>query len=442
MNSRLRRKIYSFAWPIILTNLFATIMMTVNMIMVGQLGPAAVAGVGLGGQVVQISFAVMMAVSAGTIAIVARYTGAKKPDMANRALKQSLLLGIILSIPITVIGWFFGSYFLGLFGAEPDVLDFGSIYVKITFLGTTFQFIEFLSAAALRGSGDMKTPLAIGILNNAVNIFLGYVLIFGHLGFPEMGVMGAAIGNVVSFIIGGVVYILLLLRGNLRLKLVRNHVIFDGSIMRRIMKIGTPAAAEQVLIQTGFLVYTFIIVYFGTEALAAHQIGMRIQGLAFMPGIGFSMAATALVGQYLGARKPKTAERSAIESAKLSASVMTVIGIVLFFLAEPMARLFISDPDTLGYTVLWIRLLALSMPAIGLFFTLSGGLRGAGDTRWPLYASTFGIYAIRLPVAAFLGFYLGLGIMGAWIAFITEYYVRSVIIIWRFRSGKWKTMKV
>ncbi len=442
MNKKLRKKIFSFAWPIILTNLFATIMMTVNMIMVGKLGPAAVAGVGLGGQVVQISFMVMMAVSTGTIALVARYTGAKKPKMANRALKQSLLLGLILSIPITILGWFFGTDFLAMFGSEPDVLGFGSIYVKITFLGTTFQFIEFLSAAALRGSGDMKTPLAIGILNNVVNIFFGYVLIFGELGFPEMGVKGAAIGNVISFMIGGVCYILLLSRGKLRLKLERNHVIFDRSIMRRILKVGTPAAAEQILIQTGFLVYTFIIVYFGTEALAAHQIGMRIQGLAFMPGIGFSMAATALVGQYLGAKKPKTSERSAVESAKLSALVMTAIGVVLFFLADPMARLFISDPDTLTYTALWIRLLAFSMPAIGLFFTLSGGLRGAGDTRWPLYASSFGIYAIRLPFAALLGFYMGLGIMGAWIAFIVEYYVRSIIILWRFRSGKWKEVKV
>lgn len=417
-------------------------MLTVNMIMVGRLGPAAVAGVGLGSQVVMISFAVMMAISAGTIALVARYTGAKEPEMANRTLKQSLLLGIILSIPLTIIGWFMGAQFLALFGSEPDVLELGSIYVKFTFIGTTFQFIEFLSAAALRGSGDMKTPLMVGILNNVVNILVGYVLIFGYLGFPAMGVKGAAIGNVISFMIGAVAYLYILLHGRHKLKLRRNHVFFDGSIMRKIMKIGTPAATEQVLIQTGFLVYTFIIVYFGTVELAAHQIGMRIQSLAFMPGMGFSMAATALVGQYLGAKKPRTAEKSAIESAKLSAIVMSVVGIVLFLLATPIAKLFISDPDTIKYTTLWIRMLAFSMPAVGIFFTLAGGLRGAGDTRWPLYASTFGIYAIRLPIAAFMGIYLGWGIFGAWLAFVLEYYARSVIILWRFKSGAWKTIKV
>jgi putative MATE family efflux protein len=271
---------------------------------------------------------------------------------------------------------------------------------------------------------------------------VGYVLIFGHLGFPAMGVKGAALGNVVSFMVGSTSYLVLLVRGGLRLRLRRNRVIFDGSVMRKILRIGTPAATEQVLIQTGFLVYTFIIVYFGTVQLAAHQIGMRIQSLAFMPGMGFSMAATALVGQYLGARKPRTAERSAVESAKLAAIAMSLVGLVLFFLADPMARLFIGDPDTVGYAALWIRLLAFSMPAVGIFFTLAGGLRGAGDTRWPLYASTTGIYAFRLTLAAFVGIYLGFGVVGAWLAFIVEYYARSAIIFWRFRSGAWKTISV
>jgi putative MATE family efflux protein len=289
----------------------------------------------------------------------------------------------------------------------------------------------------------MKTPLIMAAVTNAVNIFGNYVLIYGHFGFPEMGVKGAAIANTIGFIAGSAVYLYLLLSKRLVLHLPAIRSWFDREVIRRIMKIGTPAAAEQGVLQIGFLLYTAIIVYYGTAALAGHQIGARIQSLAFMPGMGFAMAATALVGQNLGARKPDEAEQSGWESTKLAMFVMCAIGAVMFILAEPMAALFIkNDPETLKLAALWMRLQALAMPAIGMHFTLSGALRGAGDTRWPLNVSIVGMFVVRLPIALLLGFTLGIGILGAWIAFVIEYNVRAIIIAWRFRKGHWKTIKV
>jgi putative MATE family efflux protein len=445
-NSAKRREILAFTWPVILTNLLQSLTVTVNMLMVGNLGEEAgrdaIAGVGLGGQVVFLAQAIMMAVSAGTIALIARHIGAGEKKKAERVMEQSIVLCLLLTIPMTLLGWFGGGYLIHMFPATPEVQSLGEIYVKFVFLGSVFSFFEFIMGAALRGAGDMKTPMIMAAITNIVNIAAGYVLIFGYFGFPQMGVLGAAIANVIGFAAGASVYVVLLLRRKLMLNLPTKRKRYVRKVVQRIMNIGTPAAAEQAVLQIGFLLYTALIVYFGTAVLAGHQIGARIQGLAFMPGMGFAMAATALVGQNLGARKPEEAEKCGWESTKLSMLVMCGIGAVMFILAEPMARIFVSDLDTVEYAALWIRLQALAMPAIGIHFTLSGALRGAGDTRWPLNVSALGMFVVRLPIALILAFPLGLGVLGAWIAFVIEYNVRAAIIAWRFKVGAWKTIKV
>jgi len=445
-NSAKRREILAFTWPVILTNLLQSLTVTVNMIMVGNLGDEAgrdaIAGVGLGGQVVFLAQAIMIAVSAGTIALIARHIGAGEKKKAERILEQSIVLSLLLTIPMMLLGWFLGGNIIELFPATDEVQGLGEIYIKFVFLGTAFSFFEFIMGAALRGAGDMKTPLLMALITNLVNMGAGYMLIFGNFGAPRLGVLGAAIANVIGFAAVAVVYAILLLKRKFVLSLPVRKKYFSKKVIRRVLNIGAPAAAEQAVLQIGFLIYTAIIVYFGTAALAGHQIGARIQGLAFMPGMGFAIAATALVGQNLGAKKAEEAEKCGWESTKLAMLVMCGIGAIMFIFAEPMARLFVSDPQTIEYATLWNRLQALAMPAIGIHFTLSGALRGAGDTRWPLNVAIVGMFAVRLPLAVALGFTLGLGILGAWIAFVVEYCVRAAIIAWRFRKGAWKTIKV
>ncbi len=446
-NSTRRREIIAFTWPVILTNLLQTLTVTVNLLMVGNLGGQegvdAIAGVGLGSQVVFLAHSIMMAVSAGTIALIARHIGAGEKEKAERVMEQSIVLSLLLTIPLILMGWFLGGTIVDLFGAEPGPQALGEVYVKYVFLGAAFSFFEFIMGAALRGAGDMKTPLYMALVTNVVNILAGYMLIFGNLGAPEMGVKGAAIANVIGFAAGAACYVVLLLGRRLIINLPKARNNFEKGVIRRILNIGAPAAAEQAVLQVGFFLYTAIIVAFGTSALAGHQIGARIQGLAFMPGMGFSMAATALIGQHLGARDPEGAESCGWESTKLSMAVMCLIGAVMFIFAEPMSWIFVQDSESVKYAALWIRLQALAMPAIGIHFTLSGALRGAGDTRWPLWVSAIGMFAVRLPIAIVLGFAFGwLGVVGAWIAFVVEYNVRAAIIAWRFRAGAWKTIKV
>ena len=440
-----RTSVFNLAWPIMVSNLLQTLTTTVDVIMVGSLGaeaPAAVAAVGFGGQFIFLFFSVMISVSAGTIALVARAMGAQDLAQANHILKQSLVLGAILSLPLTLVGLLFAEPILAGFGAAPDVVDLGGAYIRIISLVVFFQFIGFLGSAALRGVGDTVTPLWIGVLVNVVNFAINVNLIFGNAFVPRLGVPGAAIGTSISYIVGALVLVGIFLRGKHKLMLNLRGTWVHMDTVKRIFRIGWPAALEQILLQLAFLIWVGMVVVFGTEVLAAHQIGLRIQSFAFMPGFGFAIAATALVGQNLGARAPEAAEKSGWEAAKLSVAVMSLTALGIFLFAEPIARAFIGDPSVVAFSVTFIRIHAVSIPAVGVFFAIDGALRGAGDTRFPLLTSLSGIYIVRIPLSIVFGFILGLGIVGVWIPLVIEYWYRAAVISNHFRRGKWKTLKV
>lgn len=447
-----RKVILALAWPVVLANLFQTLTTTVDLIMVGRLPEPAVAlaSVGFGAQMVFFTFTVMIAVTSGTIALVSRAVGAQDPEQASHVLGQSLLLGVVLSLPVMLAGVLFGEGIVALFGPEPEVIRAGGLYISTIFLAAPFLFVMFISISALRGAGDMVTPLWVGVLVNVLNVGLNVHLIFGAsyalgpltLEVPRLEVQGAAIGTSLSYAFGAAVYLLLYRRGNLRLVLRRPRPLWDGATVRRVLRIGYPAAMEQVVFQVGILIWIFMVVSFGTAAFAAHNVGLRIQSFAFMPGFGFAMAAATLVGQNLGAKDPLEAERSGRESAKLAVLVMGVIGVFTFLAAPWIALAFTADPAVVDLTVLFIRIHAVSIPATGLFFSVGWALRGAGDTRWPFYATLVGIYAIRLPLSYLLGYTLGLGVLGIWVSLPVEYYLRSLVVGQRFQTGAWKAIAV
>ncbi len=410
--------------------------------MVGQLGASYLAAVGLGGQILFIAQSLMIAVTAGTVAMVARSIGEQDTEKARAVLEQCLFSGALVAVAATPFLFSYAGDLLHIYRAEEEVLSIGAQYLEIAVLGTASLFMCLACAQALRGAGDTKTPLVISSIINGINIGLNYILIFGKLGFPAMGVRGAAVGTTTAFVLGSCLYLFLLWRKKLRL-----HTSFRGfspdiSIVRKILAIGTPAAMEQLVIQIGFLAYTVIITSFGTESIAAHQIGLRIQSFSFMPGFGFAIAATALVGQNLGAKKPIEAEKSGWEACKLAILLMVGVAAFIFVFAENIAQIFVNEEDVISRAVIFIRILAFGEPAIAIHFTIGGALRGAGDTRWPLYASTAGVYGFRIPLALFLGYTVGIGVVGAWIAMTVEYCVRSLFVSFRFKRGAWKTIEV
>src|SRR5256712_2124128 len=439
---RVRRSILDLAWPVIIANFLQVLAGTVDLIMVGRLGVADIDALGAGVNLVFFSSTVMIGVSAGTIALVARAFGAKNPREADHFLLQSLIAGVLLSLPVVVVGILFAPIIVAPFSPTREVQDLAATFVSTIFLSTPFLFIIFLSTAALRAAGDAKTPMLLGVVENLVNFGINYTLIFGNFGFPALGVHGAAIGTSIAYFTGAMLYLGLFVDRRRGIGIKWETPLVNWATIRRILRIGVPAATEQLAFQIGLLVWIVMVVSFGEDALAAQQIGLRIQSFVFMPGLGLSIASSALVGQNLGARDPSRAELTAREATKLSILIMGLIGVFNFIFAPWIAYAFVGPGPAHDLSVTFIRVHATSIPAIGLFFTLSGSLRGAGDTKWPLYASLAGTYLIPLPLPAALGFGLGLGVFGVWIALPVEYYLRSVIIVQRFNRGVWKAMTV
>ncbi|MCK4717153.1 MAG: MATE family efflux transporter [Thermoplasmata archaeon] len=441
-SDELKKRLLRLAWPAVFMNLFQTLAMTVDIMMVGRIGGRAVGAVTLGTQLMFLVMMVFMTITAGTIALMARFTGSGEREERGKALSQSLTIALLFSVPIGLMGVLFSGTVVSVYGATPAVATLAGQYVRVVFLAAPVFAVIAVSSSAFIAAGDTRTPLWVNGSMNLVNVVFNYLLIFGKFGFPRMGVEGAAWGTLISFVWAAAVYIALLSRKSGKFNLSLSSLVPEKRMMGRIMRIGVPAAGEQLAIQVGFLAYMVLVVHFGETALAAHGIGMRITGLVFMPSMGFAVAATALTGQYLGKGEPEMAERAGWMATKLCAATMIGLGIVMFFLAPHIARAFISEEAVIDKAVMFIRILAAGTPAIAIHFTLAGALRGAGDTRYPLLATTLGLYGVRLPLAIFLGFFTPLGIYGVWFAMIAEYNARSSVILRRFYSGGWKSTEV
>lgn len=438
----LGRTTWTLAWPVIFSFSIESLVGLCDMLMVGRLGPTAVAAVGVGIQIMGAVDAMLFAVGTGALAIVARHIGAGERHQAEETLRQSIVTAIGLSALAFVPVFIWAPELIAAFRVDPVVVEAGTPFVRLIVLGVPFGATLFVIVCSLRAAGDTRTPLAIGVVVAVVNVVVAYVLIFGRFGLPALGVMGAALATVSAFAAGAACGVGLLLRGNQVLRLHVRPLRVHGDVVRRVLRIGLPTALEQLLMQIGFFLYIVFAAHHGTAAVAAYFIGVRILALSFLPGFGFAAAAGTMIGQNLGAGQPHEAERSGWAALVLSATMMSVAGVVIFIAARPIARLFVGDEEVIADAVSFIRVLAAAQPLMATDFTLGGALRGAGDTRFPLVSVLIGFYLCRLGMAYVVTFMLGLGVGWLWLAMIGDYFARSALKAWRFRSGAWQLVRV
>lgn len=438
----LMRVVWSLAWPAIMTFGLESMVGLIDTLMVGRLGANAVAGVGVGTQILNAVSVMNMALATGTVALVARHVGANERSTAEAVLQQSIYVAVALALTVAVVVSIWAPELVGIFKVDPHVLENGTGFVRTIMLGVPSMAMFAVIAAGLRGAGDMRTPLMIGGLVNLLNIALGYTLIFGKFGLPAMGVRGSALASAIAFTTGTILALGSLLRRTSVLRLGRARMWPNLALARRIVGVGGPTGVEQLLMQIGFLLYLRIAARYGTSAVAAYFIGVRILALSFLPGFGFGAAASTIVGQQLGARQPHSAERSGWEANRLAMVLMSVAGLVIFVFARPIAQLFIDDAEVVSDAVSFIHVLAAAQPLMAADSTLGGALRGAGDTRFPLLTVIVGFYVARLGCAWAAANVFALGIAWVWAALIGDYILRALLKAWRFNSGRWQRIRV
>jgi putative MATE family efflux protein len=440
MSTGTTRRIWQLAWPAILTNLLQA---TVGLVGVGivsrRLGPGAVAATGIGNRVFFFQQVVLMAVTAGTTALVARAWGAGDRAEAERVTRTSLWLGLLLALVLAAPSALFADQLAGLFPLDAETHALTATFIRWISLSTPFLAISFVIGTALRAAGDTLTPLGLGALTMGVNVAALYGLVFGAFGLPALGVKGAAIANLVALAVGGAATLGLWLSGRLLVRPGSGGGDFERPRVRQLLRIGTPAGLEQAAFQLGFTTFIWIVALHGNAANAAYQIGVQILSFSFLVGFGFSIAASTLVGQHLGANDPAGAERSGWRAVWLSVGVMVVFGTAIIVFAEPIARRLTDDPEVVRLVVVFIRVLGSVQALMAIEFTLGGALRGAGDTRFPLFVVLAGMVVMRLGTAVTLHL-LGFSVEWIFAALLADYVVKAAMLITRFRSGRWKTV--
>ncbi|MHB8585898.1 MAG: MATE family efflux transporter [Thermoplasmatota archaeon] len=440
------RRILGIAWPVIVANFLQTLALTVDLIFVGSLGTDPLASAGLASQVYLLMTALATGVATGATAIVSRSFGAGRPDQAWRDAWIVVLVSLAIGIPSALLLVVLAPQLIvisGGTGVGVGVTGASAHFLAILSFGLPATFFITSITGAFQGAGDTRPTLTNGLIINAVNIVFDWLLIFGNLGAPRLGLYGAATATAIAYTVGAILFLVVLLRGRRPIRLTIHRPTMER--VRTLVRVGTPAGIEQFMLTLGFTAYLFLILRFGASALAAHQVGLRVQSFAFTPGFGFSTAAAALVGQAIGAGDPARAEADAWGAMRMALMLMIGGSIPLMLAAPYVARLFIDpaqDPVAFALGTTWIRTLVLAIPAIAIHFTAAGALRGAGDTRWPLYVSFFGLWLVRLPLAWYLSTPLGYGMLGIWAAYVIEYYARATVTTLRFRSGRWKKLRL
>ncbi|WP_457621465.1 MATE family efflux transporter [Persephonella sp.] len=434
----MNRKILHLAVPAALTNLLDTLQLLIDILMVGRLSPQAIGAVGLSSQLIILIYSFISIFYIGTNVLVSRFYGEKKPREASKAVSGLLIISAFFSLPFFIYTYKFSGSFFSLMGAERTVINLGTDYISILSLSIPFLFVGAVLYSSIVASGDTKTPLIISLFTNLLNTFLNYCLIFGNFGFPRLEVEGAAIATTTSYILEVLIYFITFLSGKKGIKLTFS---FSSHHVLKALKVGIPAGIEKFISFGSFLVFVKIITGFGTYVLAGYQIGLRIEGLAFMPGFGFATAAMVLIGQYLGAREPEKAEKSVIQTVKLAGMFMGVVGIFFIIFPEFFVSLFTDDIKTIKEGSLYLRIVGISQIPLAVEFVLNGALRGAGATKVTLIINSLSFWMFRI-IPAYISAKIYNEILIVYIIMTIETFIKGFILWTVFKSGFWKKIKI
>jgi putative MATE family efflux protein len=439
----LRKRVIKLAWPAILEMVLHTTVWMFDTAMVGRLSPEALSAVGFGGQLAFSFTYVFTAIGIGTSTMVARYIGARQQQKADSVLGQSLMLSILISVSLACLYISYGKTFFSIVMKDPLVIRLGSEYIKIVSLGLIFMIPTQVMNSALRGAGNTRLPMLSAMVTNSLNIIGDYALIFGKFGLPRLEVNGAALATTIAQIIGALITIIYITKMNSEVKLFRkNFIKLDIAVIRQILKMSVPAALEELNHNGSRLLSSFWIANLGTLPFAAHGVAVSAESMSFMPGYGFSVAASSLVGQNLGAQKKKLAELSAKESVKYAILLMGFFGVIFYIMPNWIIQFFTDIPDVKNLASKCIMIAAFEQPFLAISMTLAGALRGAGDTKGTFLISFMSTWGVRIPLIFVVINLFNKGLTAVWVVTVIQFVIEAMLMGFRFLKGHWKEISL
>jgi len=441
---------FDLAVPVMVTGAFRVLLRISDFLFVGlALGDAAIAGLEIGFQYYFIGFGLSLALSSGTISVVSRLQGAGERARADLAVKQSLLLSTAVAVPLTVVSWVYARPMIALLTDDPTVVDFGAAYLQIVMLSVTFRFYGLVASRALAGSADTRTPMYVRLVTLPINVVLNGLLVFGLGPFPRLGVVGVALGTAAANVLAALVFLALLVSNRYAVGLRLGGPQFDAGLSAEIVRVASPLAGMRLLQSGARFPFLFILGTLGVPVLAAYAIGRRVVMLALMPAWGYATAASTLVGQAIGAGDRSGATTYGWQTLRIGVVTQVLVAAVIVVAARPIALVF--GTAYVDLTVTFVRVFGLATAGFGVARTMRGSLRGAGDTRWPLYGQVLGSYVVRLPIAVLalpttatltvagvsLTPGLGLGTSAVFLALVADFYTKAAVNAGRFWTGRW-----
>jgi putative MATE family efflux protein len=447
----LLRAVLLLVWPIMVASLLQTLVGFVDLLMIGHLPGVATSGIAAIGMSWKIMFVVMVlvfAISTGTQVLVSRSVGADDPDTACRATVQAfLMLGLTVGLVLSPLGSVLARPLLRFTGAPPEVEAVGTPYLRLMFLAAPGMFTAFLFASSMQGAGDSRSPLLLTASINVVNVFLNWVLIFGNLGFPQMGVLGAAWGTLIARYLGAIAVLIMLSSGRFAIGICwRDHLRPDFSLWARTLRIGIPSGLQGLVrAVSGWLVVRILAtVAEPTPVLSGYAIAEQIMMLTAFIGFAAMPAGMTVVGQNMGADQPERAEAGGWSVVRLATTAMLLPAVVYVIAAHHWVRVVGPQlsPDAILYGALALRILAIGEPAWAINMSLAGALRGGGDTMSPLMYTIYTQLLVGIGVGALLVGQLDIGPEGLWGAILVAMWVQSFLTIWKFNRGEWKSLTV
>jgi putative MATE family efflux protein len=437
-NSTPQLSLLAITWPIFVELFLQVIMGSTDTIMLSHISDDAVAAVGVANQLIFLCILIFSFVSSGTAVVLSQYLGAGLKDETKKVTAISITLNLVIGLVISLFMVIFRTELVSFFHLPEHIAELGEQYLMIVG-GTVFlQAVLITVSSILRANGYTRDAMMISITMNVIHLIGNAILIFGLMGFPEMGVIGVSISTAISRAIALALILKLLYdRIPINLKL-RDYITIDGIQIKRILKIGVPAAGEQICFNLSQLAITAIIAMLGAASLTTRVYTQNIISFILVFGLAMGQGTQILIGYKAGARDFEGAYHQLLKSLRYSLVMTVAIAIVVAIFREPLLSFFTKDDEIISMGSTLLLLCLILEPGRTFNLVVINSLRATGDANISLIMGFISMWGISVPLAYFLGIHLGFGLQGIWIAFIVDEWFRGITMYFRWRSRVWE----